>query len=163
MRNREDKIASYEISAEGITTVLLDNKIVEDSLAIDQYMLQSQRVKVYQNSYQIMLGLPMSLNEDLISSIGLVSTTTFDGRAAYKIEITLKRKVFSDLWNLYLSSTDFTLLGVDLLDPSDAEKGERLYFEKSIQFNEISIPRVKHWYDLSGSYLGSDVIVKKLE
>ena len=165
LRNRGEKIASYGINHKGIITVLLENKSIEDSdsLTIKKYMLQPERVKIYQNSYQTMLGLPMSLNQDLISKIGAVSKTTFDGRDAYKINIDLKRKVFSKYWNVYLSSTNFTLLGIDLVNPNDAEKGERLYFDKSIQIGDVSIPRMKHWYDLKGEYLGSDVIVKNIE
>ncbi len=163
IRNREDKMASYKIDASGISSVLLNNEIVTDSISIDRYMLQPERVKIYQNSYQDMLGLPMSLNDDLISKIGTVSKTEFGRESAYQIELELKREVFSKNWYVYLSAKDFTLLGIDLISSENSNQGERLYFEKSVQIGTISIPRMKHWYDLNGEYLGSDVIVKKLE
>lgn len=163
LRNRGEKIASYGMNDEGNITVLLDNKYVEDSLAIKKYMLQPERVSVYKNSYHTMLGLPMSLSKDLISKIGAVSKTTFNGVDAYKINIDLKKKVFSNYWNIYISSSDFTLLGVDFVDLNDPKNGERLYFEKSIQIGSITIPRMKHWYDLNETYLGSDVIVYEIE
>lgn len=163
LRNRGEKIASYGINSEGITTVLLDNKIVTDSLSVQQYMLQPERIHIYKNSYETMLGLPMSLNKDLISKIGKVSKVNFNEKTAFKIEVELKRNVFSNHWVLYVSDKDFRLLGIDIVFPNDPEKGERLYFEKSIQIGDIAIPRVKHWYDLKNSYLGSDVIVKRLE
>ena len=163
LRNREDKVATYEINAEGITTVLLENEIIEDSTAINRYMLQNERVKVYQNAYHVMLGMPMSLNNDLVSKIGTVTKTKFGGRKAYKIEVELKREIFSTNWNVYLSTKDFTFLGIDIISLEDPENGERLYFDKSIQIQDITIPRMKHWYDLNDTYLGSDIIVKKLE
>ena len=67
LRSREDKVASYGINENGITTVLLDNQIVEDSTVIDRYMLQHRRVKSYQGFYQMLLGLPMSLNDQKLA------------------------------------------------------------------------------------------------
>ena len=133
MRNREDKIASYGINDKGIITVLLDTKAVEDSISIQRYLLQEARVKVYQNSYQTMLGLPMTLNNDFIENIRTVSKESFNGKSAFKLELTLKRKVFSDRWNVYFSQDDFTLLGIDVVSHDNPSQGERLYFEKSIQ------------------------------
>ena len=163
LRSREDKVASYGINAEGVTTVLLENQAVEDSSTIDRYMLQHKRVKSYQGFYQMLLGLPMSLNEKTLANVGVASKTTFNDKDAYQVQIQLKKPVFSDVWNLYISKDDFTLLGIEMIFPDEPNKGERLYFEKSIQIGEISIPRIRHWYELDDTYSGSDVIVKKLE
>ena len=163
MRNREDKIASYGINADGITTVLLDNKSITDSLLIKKYLLQPERVHVYKNSYQTILGLPMTLNNELVSDIGTVSKAIFDGKPAFKFQVALKRKVFSDQWILYFSEEDFSLLGIDILHPNEPNRGERLYFEKSIQVQDMQLHRMKHWYDMNGTYLGSDVTVYNLD
>ena len=163
MRNRGEKVASYGVNAEGNVTVLLDNKSVEDSLAIQKYLLQPERVNIYKNSYQTMLGLPMSLNSSLVSKTGTTSKTNFNGTTAYKLDIELKRKVFSNHWTLYFSDKDFSLLGIDIISLDDPENGERLYFEKSIQIGDMTIPRMKHWYDLNETYLGSDVIVYEIK
>ena len=163
MRNRGEKIASYGINAKGITTVLLDNKVVEDSLSIKKYMLQPRRVKSYQNFYQMLLGLPMSINEHTIAEFNSISKTIFNEKLSYKVQIKLKEPMFSDVWNLFVSEDDFTLLGIEMIFPEDPTKGERLYFEKTIQIGEITIPRIRHWYELNDTYSGSDVIVKLLE
>ena len=163
MRNRGEKVASYGINAEGVTTVLLDNLALEDSLSIKKYMLQPRRVKSYQGFYQMLLGLPMSLNENTIAEFNTVSTTIFNEKESYKIQIKLKKPVFSDVWNLFISKDDFTLLGIEMIFPNDPTKGERLYFNKTIQIGDISIPRIRHWHELDDTYSGSDVIVKKLE
>lgn len=163
MRNREDKIASYGINAEGNITILLDNKAVEDSLLIKKYLLQPERVHIYKNSYQTMLGLPMTLDDEFILDIGDVSQTTFGREPAYKIPVTLKRKVFSEQWILYFSKGDFTLKGIDIIHPNEPDRGERLYFEKSIQVQDMFLHRMKHWYDNKEVYLGSDVTVYNLD
>ncbi|MFD2566618.1 DUF6503 family protein [Pseudotenacibaculum haliotis] len=163
MRNRGEKIASYGVNTEGNVTVLLDNKSIEDSLAIKKYMLQPERVNIYKNSYHTMLGLPMSLNKTLVSKINTVSEANFNGVPAYKLDIELKRKVFSNHWTLYFSDKDFSLLGIDIVSLNDPENGERLYFEKSIQIGDMTMPRMKHWYDLNETYLGSDIIVYEIK
>ncbi|MFY0632031.1 MAG: hypothetical protein JXR05_16855 [Flavobacteriaceae bacterium] len=163
MRNRGGKTASYQINPKGITSVSLDNKIVEDSLSIQKYMLQPRRVKSYQNFYQMMLGLPMSLNENTIAEFNAISKTVFNGKSSYKVQIKLKEPMFSDVWNLFISYDDFTLLGIEMIFPEEPNKGERLDFEKSIQIGEMTIPRIRHWYELNDTYSGSDVIVKLLE
>ena len=162
MRNRDDKIASYGINAEGNINILLDNKAVEDSLLIKKYLLQPERVDRYKNSYQTMLGLPMTLNDEFISDIGAISQTRFDREPTYKIPVTLKRNVFSDQWILYISKEDFMLKAIDILHPGEPDRGERLYFEKSIQVQDMLLNRMKHWYDNKEVYLGSDVIVNEL-
>lgn len=163
MRNRGEKVASYGINAEGITTVLLDNQTVEDSLSISKYMLQPRRVKSYQGFYQMLLGVPMSLNENTIAKFNSISKTNFNEKDAYMVQIKLKEPMFSDVWNLFISEDDFTLLGIEMIFPEDPTKGERLYFEKAIQIGDISIPRIRHWYELNDTYSGSDVIVKKID
>lgn len=161
-RNRDEKVATYAINADGVTRVLLDNKVVQDSILIDQYMLQHPRVKSYQRFYQIMLGLPMSLDSETIETIDSISAVEFNEKSSYRVEITLKKPIFSRHWNLFISTEDFTLLGVEMVFPDNPNKGERLYFDKSIQLEEIQIPRIRHWYKLDETYSGSDVIVKKL-
>jgi len=162
-RNRGTKVASYGIDASGVTTVLLDNEIVQDTAIIAEYMLQHPRVKNYQRFYQILLGLPMSLGEDVLDKIGSVSQVTFNEKASYKVEIKLQKPLFSDTWNLFISTEDFTLLGIEMIFPDDPNKGERLYFDKTVQIGDINIPRIRHWYELDDTYSGSDIIVKRLD
>jgi hypothetical protein len=162
-RNRGDKVASYGIDAASITTVLLDNQIVQDTAMIAEYMLQHPRVKNYQWFYEVMLGLPMSLDNDILEKIGAVSEVTFNEKKSYRIPIKLKKPLFSDTWNLFISTEDFTLLGIEMVFPDDPNKGERLYFDKTIRIGEMQIPRFRHWCELNDSYSGSDVIVKQLD
>lgn len=161
-RNREDKIASYSIDPDGLANVFLNNEAVLDSTEIKRYLLQTTRVNVYQTSYQTMLGLPMSLKKNFIEKFGTVSKENFNGKQAYKVALELKKAMFSKHWKVYFSTEDFQILGIDLVSLEDPNDGERLYFDKTIQIDQISIPRMKHWYDLQDNYLGSDVIVKKL-
>lgn len=44
----------------------------------------------------------------------------------------------------------------------DNTKGERLYFDKSITINGITIPRIRHWYEMNDEFSGSDIILKQL-
>jgi hypothetical protein len=161
-RNRGDKIATYSMNSNGITTVLLDDEIVQDTALIKEYLLQHNRVTRYQKFYQILLGLPMSLNDEVLKSIDQVLDVTFNSKKSYKVSVQLKEPMFSDHWNLFISEEDFTLMGIEMVFPDDPEKGERLYFEKSIQLKNFHIPRIRHWYNLKDEYAGSDVIVKKL-
>ena len=162
-RNRDHQIATYAVNANGSTTVLLNDEVVQDSLRINQFMLQPTRVQSYQEFYLMLLGLPMSLNEETIAEIGEVSEITFNEKEAYSVLLQLKKPVFSILWKVYISKNDFSLLGVDLISETNPNTGERLYFDKIIDIGSIQIPRIRHWYDWNGTYNGTDVIVKKLK
>ena len=163
LRNREDKIATYTMDANNEVSVLLDNQMVQDSMTIQRYMLHKTRVKSYQNFYQMMLGLPMSLNEKSVAEFDAVSSTVFNDKDAYAIDIRLKKPIFSTTWKVYVSTIDFSLLGVEIISEESPSDGERLFFDKTVRIGNIEIPRIRHWYDLEDVYGGSDVIVSVLE
>ncbi|MEQ6125113.1 DUF6503 family protein [Pseudotenacibaculum sp. MALMAid0570] len=162
-RAREGKMALYELDAEGKTIVLLDNQVVKDSSLIKHYFLEHNRVKRYQDFYVTLLGLPMSLTEKRLSKVGSSTQVIFNEKSAYKVPIQLKEPMFSDTWNLFFSTENFSLIGIEMIFPEDPMKGERLYFLDNFQIDSMTIPKIRHWYDLSGTLGGSDVIGKRLK
>lgn len=162
-RNRDKSISIHRIDSAGNATTLFDGNIVTDSILIKKYRLDPSRNFGYRRFYQSLMGLPMSLATEKLDSIGSVSETVFNGVDSYKVAIELEEPLFSKHWKLFFSKSDFSLVGLEMVFPDDPSKGERLYFEGSIDINGFSIPRHKHWHDLSDTYHGSDVIVKTLK
>lgn len=161
-RNRERHISEHRIDAEGKSLVLLDGKSVNDSALITKYRLDPARNIGYKNFYHLLIGLPMSL-ETAAKEIGGASVTRFNDEECYKIEIKLEQSVISDQWNVYINTTDFSLVGVEIVAPDRPDGGERLYFDGQVIIGNMSISRVRHWHQLSDdAYSGSDVIVKTL-
>lgn len=162
-RNREDHVSNHVIDKDGNAITYLDGEIITDTLLIKKYRLDPSRNFVYRRYYQSLMALPMSLHIEKLDSIGNTSQVTFNNIESYKVPIELGKPMFSKHWNLYFSKDDFSMIGIEMIFPDDPNKGERLYFEGSIDLNGVSIPRYKHWHELSGAYAGSDIIVKELK
>ena len=80
------------------------------------------------------------------------------------IPIELRKPIFSDRWNIFISKSTHEYKGMEIIFPDDSLKGERLIFEGEIDINEMKIPRIRHWHDYyDNSYTGTDIILKELE
>ncbi len=162
-RNREDHVSNHIIDNEGTAITYLDGEIISDTLLIKKYRLEPSRNTGYRRFYQLLMGLPMSLHLEKLDSIGDASQVLFNSVDSYKVPIALEKPMFSKHWNLYFSKADFSMIGIEMIFPDDLSKGERLFFDGSIDLDGIIIPRHKHWHELSGAYSGSDIIVKDLK
>ncbi|MEO0338843.1 MAG: DUF6503 family protein [Bacteroidota bacterium] len=160
-RNREDKIASYIVDAQGQPSVLLDGESSFPEEWREKYRLNSQAPFGYKRFYYIQFGLPMTLDDDFIEAINELTKTTFNGQAAYAIDITLKEPMFTNNWKLYIARKDFAYLGMDMYKvENDEVVGERLIYDGHFEVDGVTLPRMKHWYDIkTGAFLGSDIVV----
>ncbi|PQJ80437.1 DUF6503 family protein [Polaribacter porphyrae] len=162
-RNRDASISKHSIDENGIAKTLLDDKISTDSLLIKKYRLDPERNFGYKRFYQLLLGLPMSLQDEKIALKDKVEEVIFNDKNAYKLSVELEKPMFSKNWNLYFSVDDFTLLGIEIIFPDDATKGERLLFDGEIKISNIISPRMRHWYELDNTYSGSDIILREVK
>lgn len=163
LRNREKAVSNHLIDASGNASTLLDGKIITDTTLIKKYRLDPKRNFGYRRFYQSLMGLPMSLHIEKLDSIGKVSETVFNNIESYKVPVELAKPMFSKHWNLYFSKDDFSMIGLEMVFPNNPNKGERLFFDGTISIKGITIPRYKHWHELSGEYSGSDIIIKELK
>ena len=161
-RNRETSISKHIIDENGSTKTLLDNKASTDSLLIQKFRLDPKRNLGYKRFYQLLLGLPMSLQDENITLNKEVSEVIYNSKKAYKISLELEKPMFSKNWNLYFSVDNFTLLGIEMIFLEDKNKGERLLFDSKIKIGEMILPRIRHWHELDNTYSGSDIIIKEL-
>ncbi len=164
-RNRADKIATYSMEADGSMKVLIDGQSDFPEEWREKYRLDLNLVPRYQRSYRTFYGLPMTLNQNLIEEILGVAKVTFNRKVAYRIHISLHEPLFTKEWYLFVDKNDYSLLGIEMFaEENGTRKGERLLFEGTVAVDGITIPRIKHWYDLeSGDYSGSDVLLKLLD
>lgn len=161
-RNRDHHISTHKVDKNGDASTLLDDAIVTDSILIKKYRLEPERNINYHRFYKVMLGLPMSLSEN-IQEVKGIEEVAFNNQEAYKIEVELKEPLFSKNWYVFFSQKECKVLGIEIFFPNDSNKGERLVFEGEFAINEIKIARMKHWYDLNNEYLGSDIIISELK
>ncbi|WP_298544188.1 DUF6503 family protein [uncultured Aquimarina sp.] len=163
-RNRDQYVSTHIVEENGLTKVLLNNSETIDSILVAKYRLQSKRSSVYQKFYQIMYGLPMALNDQTLKSIDTTTIVDFNNEKSYRIEVELKEAVFSEFWKLYIRTSDYKLVGLEIIFPNDPKKGERLYFDKDFNYKGIIVPRIRHWHEYhDNSYSGSDIIVKSID
>ncbi|WP_299245514.1 DUF6503 family protein [uncultured Aquimarina sp.] len=163
-RNRDQYVSTHIVEENGLTKVLLNNSETIDSILVAKYRLQSKRSSVYQKFYQIMYGLPMALNDQTLKSIDTTTIVDFNNEKSYRIEVELKEAVFSEFWKLYIRTSDYKLVGLEIIFPNDPKKGERLYFNKDFNYKGIIVPRIRHWHEYhDDSYSGSDIIVKSID
>ena len=161
-RNRDEYVSKHVIESDGNSFTLLDGKKEIDTSLIKKYRLDPQRNIGYKNFYQLMYGLPMSLNSYMEK---IVSTTevVFNKEQCYKIEVELKEPMISKHWIIYISKANNRITGIEIVFPDKPNEGDRLYFEGIIKIDGIKIPRIRHWHELKNdAYSGSDIIVKEI-
>ncbi|MEM9671105.1 MAG: DUF6503 family protein [Cyclobacteriaceae bacterium] len=143
--------------------VLLDENSDVSAEIREKYRLSEERGEGYRNFYQTMYGLPMSITENFYTEIAPAEPITFEGKDAYRISLELNQEMISKHWRLIIATEDFTLLGVEFYHPENSNEGERIKFEDEVQLGNISLPRMRHWYDnKTEEYLGSDIIVSEI-
>ncbi len=164
-RNRGEKIATYIVDSNGAPSVLIDGESSFPEAWREKYRLAPQSPLGYKRFYFIQFGLPMTLDDDFIERITQVSKTRFNGQVAYAIDIVLREPMFTKNWCLYIAKKDDAFLGMDMYKMENGEKvGERLVYDGTFEVDDVLLPRMKHWYDISSeAYLGSDILVKTEE
>jgi len=161
-RNRDQYISKHIIGNDGNSLTLLDGKIEIDTVLIKKYRLDPSRNIGYMNFYKLMYGLPMSLN-DYMESVVNTSEMVFNKEQCYKIEVELKEKMISKYWNIFISKSNGTIKGIEIIFPERPNEGDRLYFDGVININQVIIPRIRHWHELKNDdYSGSDIIMKEI-
>lgn len=162
-RNRDENVSTHIVNTQGTSMTYLNDKIETDSIVIKKYRLSPDRNKGYQRFYKVLLGLPMSLNNDQIKVDNKVEESIFNKEKAYKLSFVFDEPLFSRHWNVFFSKETKKIIGLEMIFPEDPTKGERLIFEEEFTINNsIVIPRIRHWKELNGNYSGSDIIIKEL-
>jgi len=161
-RNRDLNISEHIIDSNGNSFTILNGKTETDSLLIKKYRLDASRNIGYKNFYQLLYGLPMSLNNSLKQIIS-TSENLFNEEECYKIEMELKEPVISKYWNLFVSKSSMEIKGIEIILPDKPDGGDRIYFDGLINVNGMKIPRIRHWHQFKDdTYSGSDLIIKEL-
>lgn len=164
IRNREKHLSKHTIDESNQAKVFLDDsEEIADSL-VKKFRLKPERNDGYREFYKMLYGLPMSLDDEWVKDIGAVEMSDFRGQMCYRIPIELQQKMFSKHWVIYLSKSSNEFKGMEIIFPEDKTKGERLYFEGTINIDEVNIPRIRHWHEYSNDdYSGSDIVLKELQ
>lgn len=161
-RDSEVGIVERIIDKEGNSTVLLNGSSQIGEELVDEYRLGADRNAGYRSFYELMYGLPMSINEEVWANIQDAETTSLEGQEVYKVRIELKESMISKNWELMIDPADYSLVALKFDHSDDPDRpNEIIMFDGEYSFEGISIPRFRHWYhEESGEYRGSDIIVK---
>lgn len=164
-RKREFGIENRIIDSQGNNKIGLNGEYDIPKEVKEKYRIDINRNEVYRKFYEHLYGIPMSITEDLWTKIAPAETGIFEGIPVYEIKIELKEKVISKNWTLIISKETYKVLGLEFNYPESPDHEEELIkFEGEIEVGELILPRIRHWY-IKGSeeYLGSDIVVEKLE
>lgn len=163
-RNREEGAITCVIDENGSFSAMLEGASEMPKDIVEKYGLNKDRIDGYWKFYQLMYGLPMSMNTDFYERMDTATTVQWQGKEAYKIDVELKEPMISKNWSLLISTADYRMLGIELNSPDSPDGGEYLVFDGEMTSNGLTIPRIRHWYGKnSGEYLGSDIIMKEIE
>lgn len=163
LRNRDQYLCTYQVSADGKPNILLDGQENFSADLVEKYRLVPQRSLDYKNFYSFMYGLPMSFI-DKYKTLENAQTTVFNGQAALVVETELKEAMISKHWRLFFHLENYKFLGIEILDMEKPGEGERIVFDGSIHLQGMRLPRMHHWYELKTyEYSGSDIIVKEMK
>jgi hypothetical protein len=161
-RNRDDHVSKHIIDKNGISKTLLDGKADFPEELVKKYRLDPARNTGYKNFNQMMYGLPMVFEGEKMGNIYALKETLFEGREVFAIDIELKTPIIEPIWRLLIAKEDYQLVGLQIFDPFEPEKGEELVFQDLMPLGNMQIPRTRHWIALNSNkkYLGSDIVLE---
>jgi len=160
VRNREDHLTTYSMDANNKPLVLLDGNEQYDEEQRARYYLFPDRVAGYRSFYQVMYGLPMSLDFEQIRKVDDMRETKFMGEDAVMIGITWHEPIIKSYWRVFLEPGTYRVLGVELTEKNNLQQGERIVFDGLVEYKGLLLPRMRHWYSIgNNAYLGSDIII----
>jgi hypothetical protein len=157
-RDYEGTIVRRGIDAERCYS-FIDDQAVDpaDSATINQYRLQCDRTQGYQSFYQLLTGLPMTLFTPEVSLGESVDAVDFGPYACYAVSARLNNPIISEQWMFYFDRADYQLRGYRAAGEGAAEY---LELDGLVSFNNMQLPRMRHWYNLADTtYLGSDIVI----
>ncbi len=129
----------------------------------EELRLDASRNSGYRSFYRLMQGIPMSLDDSTVKEIGKVREEVIDKKAVLAISIELKEPMISSNWLLYISKEDYSVVALRFLHHDTEREDEMIVFDGIYEFENIRVPRFRHWYEAdSREYSGSDIIVKEL-
>lgn len=143
----------------GQYSTFVNGQLVQDTATMRRHRLSQERVDAYHNYYRTKLGLPMSLKGRYQLKQGRVEPMTWQGTAAYRLELEIADAPFSTTWEIFVDSKNYQLLGYGFI-PAEGE-GEYLVLDQLMEMGQMKWPRMRHWYSKEADeYLGSDIILK---
>ena len=163
-RPREGGTVKRVITSKGEEMSFLNGESeISEELRI-KYRLNSETHAAMKRFYDIMYGLPMSVEEGFWEQIEPAEKSVFEGRDAYRINMVLNEELISKYWTLIIGVDDYQLLALEFTHPEEPDnEGELIKFEGEYEVDGVIFPRVRHWYLLgSNEYLGTDIIVEEL-
>ncbi len=164
IRNRENNVSKHTIDKNGLSKVYFNDSEQIEKKYIEKYRLNPKMNDRYRKFYKMLIGLPMSLKSPTIKGFEEVGIETYNGAECYMVPVTLNEEMFSKNWILYIAKSTFKFKGMEIVFPGDDTKGERLFFDGEFIIDEMTIPRIRHWYEYSNNdYSGTDIIIKQLE
>ena len=159
-RNRSEGTIKRIIDERGSFRALFNDNTDVPAEIIEKYGINQQRSQGYRNFYQAMYGLPMSVTKEFYDKMAPAEPIVFEGKEAYRISLELKQEMISKHWQLIISIEDYALLALEFYHPENPEEGEIIKFQDNLRIDNITLPRMRHWYDKqTDEYLGSDIIV----
>lgn len=157
-RDYEGTIVRRGIDAERCYS-FIDDQAVDpaDSATVNQYRLQCDRTQGYQSFYQLLTGLPMTLFAPEVSLGETVEAVDFGPYACFAVSARLNNPIIGEQWIFYFDRADYQLRGYRAAGEGAAEY---LELDGLVSFNNMQLPRMRHWYNLADTtYLGSDIVI----
>ncbi len=141
---------------------VLVNGSADFDISLDTtYNLACERSFMYRNYYLYMQGLPMKLQDPGTVVHHSAPRVNFMDKSYYKLKITYKEDVGSDIWYLYLNPQTFAVEAYQFYHDETINDGEYILLEGSVQVGQMVWPKSRSWYtNKEQKYLGKDVITE---
>lgn len=152
------------VDESGISEILLNGSDEISDDVIEKYRLYEEGNYSYRNFYKIILGLPVTLNDQIVREIGKTGSEIYNGTEVYNISVELNEPLISKRWELLISKNDYRIRALRFVHaPEDEKENEIIIFEGEYSTDGMKIPRFRHWYlEESNEYLGSDLILGEI-
>lgn len=141
--------------------VLVNGSAEFDETLDKTYNLACERSLMYRNYYSYMQGIPMKLKDPGTVVHPDVSQEQFMGVNYYKLKVTYREDVGSDVWYFFINPDTYAMAAYQFYHDEVKGDGEYITLEGEVEVAGMKWPQTRKWYtNKEDKYLGKDVIVE---
>jgi hypothetical protein len=127
---------------------------------LEKFKLTKERFDKMHNYYRYLWFAPLILNDPGTRVKKDASSTFFNGKKVWEIEVTYDPSVGNDIWYFYFDQSSNAMIGYRFYHDKSKSDGEYIILEGEVERDGIRIPASRKWYmHQDDKYLGNDQLL----
>ena len=159
MRTEKEGITLLQTVKKDTCRHLLDGSADLSEEIIAKYNLTDHRLRLLQDYYTYLYGLPMKLKDPGTIIDPVTQDIEFKGKTYKVLSVSYEKSVGSDTWLFYFDPVTYSMEVYQFFKQDPNNDGEYILLSGEEIISGIKMPKVRAWYNnKDDKHLGTDVL-----